>query len=37
MAEAINVDKFKNDLQRAVDELKEQYIKQVSLRSAAGS
>lgn len=36
MAEAINVTKFKNDLQQTIDDLKDQYIKQLSIRSAAG-
>lgn len=36
LAEAINVGNFKGDLQAIIDELKDQYIKQLSLRSAAG-
>ena len=37
MAEAINVDKFRNELQQTLDDLKDQYIKQLSIRSAAGT
>ncbi|XP_065219873.1 ribosome-recycling factor, mitochondrial [Planococcus citri] len=36
MAEGINVDKFRNELQQTLDDLKNLFIKQLSIRSAAG-
>lgn len=37
MAELVNVPSLKQDLQKGLDQLKNDYVKHLSLRSAAGS
>nr|CAG4636522.1 EOG090X0DUK [Eubosmina coregoni]SVE70067.1 EOG090X0DUK [Eubosmina coregoni] len=37
IAELVNVNRLKEDLQKAIDQLKSDYVKNVTLRSAAGS
>ena len=36
IAELVNVNRLKEDLQKAIDQLKSDYVKNVTLRSAAG-
>ncbi len=37
IAQLINVEHLKNDLQKALDQLKNDYVKNVTIRSAAGT